>query len=212
MTTNRPIPRPYSKSSTHAARGAQAEAFHVQPAQRADMDTVAGFIRSSADWYRPILDASDMDQHDVDDEWAETNFKKREFYLGMVGDEAVGTISIQHLADYMYLGYIYLNVEHVGHGYGRRLIEFAHQSAIARHVDGMALIAHPEARWATRAYEKYGFELAATERHDVLGWQDGALKPYYEEGFQLYTYSLDTLLSPARKCQPSQSAGALIHA
>ena len=52
----------------------------------------------------------------------------------------------------------------------------------------MVLIAHPKAFWATRSYRRFGFECIATTRDQVLEWRSGWLKPYYEEGFELYQY------------------------
>lgn len=155
------------------------------------MSTVARLVRSSADWYRPFVDEKDMAEHEVDAAWEEKNFARRSFYLGRLLGQAIGTISTQSLGDYAYLGYIYLDVDHVGKGHGRTLMKFAERQLRDSGKRGMALIAHPEATWAKKAYLKYGFEIAATEKEQVLQWQDGALKPYYEEGFQLYLFEFD---------------------
>lgn len=152
------------------------------------MPAIADFVRSSADWYRDIVDEKDMAEHEVDDQWAEENFKRRDFYIGKADGQPVGTISLQTFGDYAYLGYIYLDVEHVGNGYGRQLMQFAEEVARERGLRGMALIAHPEAAWARRAYLKYGFRIAASDKDDVLAWQDGVLRQYYEQAFELYLY------------------------
>ncbi len=165
--------------------------LRIERAGREDMSTIAGIISSSAEWYRDIVDEADMNEHEVGAAWAEANFGLREFYLGYVGDTPIGTISLQYFGDHAYLGYIYLDVEHVGEGFGGRLMKHAEQVARDRDMAGLALIAHPEATWAQRAYLKYGFEIVEHERTGVLAWQDGALEPHYEEGFQLYTYSFD---------------------
>jgi GNAT superfamily N-acetyltransferase len=162
--------------------------FEVRPAKKADMQLVREFVRSSAHWYRPIVDEKDMKEHDVSENWAETNFSRRDFYVGMVDRKPVGTISIQYFGDYAYLGYIYLHVKHVGKGYGRRLMKFAETVALKKGMKGMALIAHPRAKWAKRAYLKFGFEIVASDKRDVLSWQDGILKSYYEEAFELFLY------------------------
>lgn len=162
--------------------------LEIARAKRDDMPTVANLVRSSADWYRPFVDEKDMAEHEVDETWQEKNFQRRTFYLGRLRGRAIGTISTQTLGDYAYLGYIYLDVKHVGRGHGRTLMKFAERKVREGGKQGMALIAHPEATWAKKAYLKYGFEIAATEKPDVLAWQDGALKPYYEEGFQLYLF------------------------
>lgn len=168
-----------------------ADEFTIRPAVREDMTKVAEFVRSSAEWYRPIVDEADMAEHEVGSEWAEVNFKRRDFYIGAVGDEQIGTISLQYFGDFAYLGYIYLDVEHVGNGYGQQLMEFAEETAREAGMKGLALIAHPQATWAKRAYLKYGFDIVETEKDRVTSWENGVLEPYYEEGFELYLYHFD---------------------
>lgn len=165
--------------------------FSIRPARRDQMGMIADFVRSSADWYRDIVDEKDMEEHEVGDDWMDKNFQRRYFYIGYAGEEPVGTISMQYFDRFAYLGYIYLDVAHVGKGYGRKLMDFAEMIARARRMDGMALIAHPEAVWAQKAYLKYGFSIEARDKEEVISWQDGALETYYEEGFELYLYHFD---------------------
>lgn len=163
--------------------------LQIQRAEKTDMDIIADFIRSSAEWYKPFLAEKDLKEHYVDEKWKEENFKKRDFYLGRDANQGeVGTISLQYFGNYAYLGYIYLDSRHVGKGYGPELINFAKRKCLSKGLDGMCLIAHPEAQWAIKAYEKYGFEKKCTNKNDVLSWNNGFLKNYYEEGFHLYVY------------------------
>lgn len=164
------------------------DTFSVRRAYFPEMKLIANFVRSSAHWYREILDPADMDEHDVDDQWATRNYKLRDFYLGLDGDTPVGTISLQYFKDVAYLGYIYLDVNQVGKGYGRKLMKFAESVARQKGMKAMALIAHPEATWACKAYLKYGFEVTEATKEGVLSWNGGVLAPYYEEGFQLYEF------------------------
>lgn len=166
--------------------------LEIRPAEWEDMETVADFLRSTADWYRPFLDEEDMAEHDVPAEWKQENFERRDFYVGELSEneEAVGTVSLQYFGDFAYVGYVYLDADHVGNGYGRQLLEFAAGMASRKGCKGVALIAHPQAKWAVKAYTKFGFEMVAEDRSEVLAWNDGALEPYYEEGFQLYVYWL----------------------
>ncbi|MEC7275333.1 MAG: GNAT family N-acetyltransferase [Peredibacter sp.] len=166
-------------------------ALEIKPATRKDMDTIAQFIRSSARWYEPFLDEKDLDEHYVDDTWKEENFKKRDFYIGKTPkEEDVGTISLQFFDDVTYLGYIYLHTDHVGKGFGHKLIDHAKEVSKDKGQKEMVLIAHPEAKWAVKAYEKYGFERYMTEKEKIINWKDGLLESYYEEGFHLYRYPL----------------------
>lgn len=162
----------------------------IKKAKFYDMPKIANFIRSSAHWYKKFISPEDISEHEVDVEWMKKNYEKRDFYIGYDEGEAIGTISHQTIDDHAYLGYIYLDVNKVGKGYGNQLIDFAKSLSKKYSLKGMVLIAHPEATWATKAYKKYGFECLAEKKKDVLAWKNGALKPYYEEGFQLYRYSL----------------------
>ncbi len=163
--------------------------LEIDRADWGDMDAVQQIIRSSASWYEDIVSAQDLAEHYVDEEWARDNFQRREFYVGKLDDEVAGTISLQEVGeDHLYLGYVYLHTDHVGNGFGRVLLDFARDEARRRGRKSLVLIAHPEADWACRAYQKYGFRIVAEEREDVLSWENGWLDSYYEEGFQLYQY------------------------
>ncbi len=163
----------------------------IKPASQKDMDTIAEFIRSSATWYEPFLEEKDLKEHYVDDEWKEENYKKRDFYIGKTeNEESVGTISLQFFDDVTYLGYIYLHTDHVGKGFGHKLMDHAKDVSLENGQKEMVLIAHPKAQWAIKAYEKYGFERYLTDREKIVSWKDGLLETYYEEGFHLYRYPL----------------------
>ena len=172
----------------HMRQTPQPAPFNIVPAKRDDMSLVADFVSSSADWYRPIVDEKDMAEHEVGEAWAEINFKRRDFYIGIANGKPIGTISLQYFGDYAYLGYIYLDVDQVGNGYGQQLMKFAAEKARQKGMRGMALIGHPKASWARKAYLKFGFDIVASKKNEVLAWQDGVLESYYEQDFELYIY------------------------
>jgi GNAT superfamily N-acetyltransferase len=181
--------------------------LRIRPAAWEDMETVADFLRSTADWYRPFLEEADMVEHDVPAEWKAENYERRDFYLGVLDETPVGTVSLQYFGDFAYVGYVYLDADFVGNGYGRRLLDFAAREAARRGMQGVALIAHPQATWATRAYLKFGFRKLASSKDQVLAWNDGALQSYYEEGFELYVYPLTSRARQATSRQSSNRAG-----
>lgn len=167
---------------------AQFENFYIRLAEWEDMETIANFIRSTAEWYSAICNKEDMTEHNVDENWKQVNFRRREFFISYANNEPVGTISLQHFGNYGYLGYIYLDKKHVGKRYGHILMSFIEQVAKDRGLEGLVLIAHPKATWATKAYEKFGFKEILTDKKSILEWQDGVFEPYYEEGFHLFQY------------------------
>ncbi len=160
----------------------------IQPAKREEMIIAANILRSSAEWYRPFLSEKDMSQHDVDESWGEIEFQRRQFYIGRADGAPVGVVSTQTVEDMVYVGYIYVYAHQTGRGYGPQLLNYVRERLWRAGKHGMVLIAHPEATWATRAYMRFGFECIATAREQVLEWRGGWLKPYYEEGFELYQY------------------------
>lgn len=163
----------------------------IQTVSRKEMALVSHMIRSSADWYAEFVAEEDMDEHYVGAQWEEKNFHQRDFYLGYneAGD-AVGTLSLQYFGDYVYIGYLYLDTKYMGNGYGRQFMDFAQEKARQHNKKGLYLIAHPEAKWAVKAYTKYGFQRKATDPEAILNWNQGCLQGYYEEGFDLYLYDL----------------------
>ena len=163
----------------------------IRRATEADMHLAIEAVRSSAHWYEPLVDETDMGEHHVDAAWARRNFQEREFYVGWTLSGApVGILSLQDTGEYLYIGYLYLFTEHVGQGYGKRFLQYAEVEARLRAKKGLVLLTHPEAGWARKAYEKYGFRRIAVGRDEVLAWNDGWLVPYYEEGFDLYAYEI----------------------
>lgn len=166
-----------------------AKSCRIHRASYAEMNSVADFIRSSKEWYRELVCSKDFKEHELDDSWIDRNFFRREFYIGSIDHQSFGSISIQRFGDWLYLGYIYLDVKFVGRGLGGELMKFACKQARERRCKGMVLIVHPKATWAIKAYEKFGFQCIATRRQEVLAWQGGVLQPYYEQEFHLYQYA-----------------------
>ncbi len=172
-----------------AAGVAPGNTLDIRPAREEDKPLLMQFINSSTEWYRNLVTEDDLAEHEVDMEWADINFKRREFYIGYdENNTPVGTISLQFFGDYAYLGYIYVDTSHVGKAYGKQLMDFAKAECKTRGAKGMVLIAHPKATWAIKAYQKYGFDLVYRDKADILAWNDGALKPYYEDFFMLFLY------------------------
>lgn len=170
---------------------AEPEALEIAPATWDHMHDVVKIIRSSATWYEDIVDPEDLSEHYVDTAWARENFQHREFFVGLMDDAVAGTVTLQEVGDdHLYLGYVYLHVDHVGNGFGADLLDFARDEALRRNRKSLVLLAHPEAEWACRAYEKYGFRIAARDKDAVLDWHEGWLEPYYEEGFHLLEYTV----------------------
>lgn len=163
----------------------------IREAKPRDMKRVVEIVKSSADWYEDFVDDEDMSEHDPDLEWAKENFRKRDFYVGEIEDDVFGTVSMQNLGGWCYLGYVYLHTDYVGRGLGKKLLTFAEREARNKNMKGLALIAHPKAKWAVRAYEKFGFRVTRKAKEQILRWQNGALKPYHEEGFHLFQYPFD---------------------
>lgn len=168
----------------------EKQTLDIRRAEEKDKPVVVSFINSSTEWYRSLIDEADISEHEVNASWADTNFERREFYVGFEGDTPVGTVTLQFFGDYTYLGYVYVDTNHVGKAYGKQLLDFAKAESIKRHKKGMVLIAHPKATWAIKAYQKYGFELLYRDKEDILTWNEGALKPYYEDYFMLFLYPL----------------------
>lgn len=173
--------------STQVLIPSTPHALSIEEATRQDMPVVASMIRSSADIYAEFVNKDDLAEHYVDELWQKENFRQRDFYLGYSEkNETVGTLSLQYFDKFAYVGYLYLDTQYIGRRYGHRFLEFAREEAKAKGMDGIYLICHPQATWAVKAYEKFGFQHYSSNRQEILNWNNGALKDYYEEGFDLY--------------------------
>lgn len=190
---------------TALTRKVRPRRLSLRRATREQMPIAADILRSTAEWYRPFLSDDDMAEHHVDDNWGERNFDRRDFYLAWCGEHPVGVLSIQETGDVLYLGYVYLFEEKTGKGYGREMLDFARERARAMGKKSLVLICHPEASWAKRAYESFGFQCIAKSREEVLSWGNGWLEPYYEEGFQLYRCSVAASTSSAHMATRSSN-------
>tara|TARA_R110000868_G_scaffold72133_4_gene210398 strand:- start:8666 stop:9181 length:516 start_codon:yes stop_codon:yes gene_type:complete len=157
-----------------------------------DMPAIANIISSSAEWYRPFVSSEDMKEHRVDEKWQKLNFPRRDFWIGELSTkQAVGTVSLQYFERAAYLGYLYLDTNHTGKGYGKLLLEHAKALARENGMRHLVLLAHPKAHWAISAYTKYGFSCIEKDKEKILAWNNSSLKPYYEDGFHLYQYNLE---------------------
>ena len=180
MTLSLPTPKP-------------ALTVRLRPTTRPELPAVVEILRSTADWYAPFVTPEDLEsQHRVDLAWARENFERREFFSAVLDGQVVGVLTLQETGDHLYLGYVYVHREHVGKRIGRRLLDHAAAEVERRGLQGMVLIAHPEAEWAVRAYQKYGFECVARTDDDVCAWNDGWLEAYHEQGFHLWSWTPDT--------------------
>tara|TARA_R110002110_G_scaffold415856_3_gene658430 strand:- start:10654 stop:11166 length:513 start_codon:yes stop_codon:yes gene_type:complete len=156
-----------------------------------DMHNVAQIIRSSAKWYEKFVEPQDLGEHYVDDVWKKKNYKKREFYLcHHESGEKIGTLSLEHFKNFSYLGYVYLDLDYVGHGYGQYILKYAKELTKSNGKSRMILMAHPEAKWAIKAYKKFGFKKIYEKKEEVCSFENNVLASYYEEGFHLYEFKL----------------------
>nr|MDO8112482.1 GNAT family N-acetyltransferase [Candidatus Sigynarchaeota archaeon] len=148
------------------------------------MDEVRACINSNYDLYKSISDPRDMSEHQVGDAWVERNFKIREFYL--LRDDSTGQFigagSFQVLGTFAYIGYFYIKNNFQRKGYGPFLMKFLEQHAIDSKKKDLRLFVHEKATWARKFYEKMGFVIYSSNKHEILSINKGILVPFYEEG------------------------------
>jgi ribosomal protein S18 acetylase RimI-like enzyme len=168
----------------------QAVDFDVRPALWQEMSIVVRLICSTVEWYAKWHPGKDLMAYYTHESWKERNFREREFFIGYANGQAVGTVSFQHCGAYGYLGYLYLDQKQMGKRYGQHLLYFAETLASVRNLKGLVLIVHPEAVWAVKAYEKFGFTRILSDKASILRWENGVLESYYDDGFHLFQYDL----------------------
>jgi GNAT superfamily N-acetyltransferase len=158
--------------------------IQIVRATRDLMDEVRACINSNSELYESISDPKDLNEHVVSDEWAERNFKIREFYLVQDDDsgEFLGEGSFQVLGTFAYIGYFYIKAGHQQNGLGRQLMEYLEQRALDEGLHDLRLFVHRRATWARAFYTKLGFMPLFDNKRKILAIEDGIMKPFYEEG------------------------------
>ena len=147
------------------------------------MEEVRTCINSNYDLYKDISDPKDMSEHQVDDAWAERNFKIRELYL-LQDDETgdyTGEGSFQVLGKFAYIGYFYIKAGYQGQGRGKALMRFLEQRASDSGKIDLRLFVHEKATWALAFYETMGFKVYKKKKKAILALDNGILEPFYEE-------------------------------
>jgi ribosomal protein S18 acetylase RimI-like enzyme len=142
---------------------------------------VQACINSNNQLYKSIIDPIDQGEHLVDDQWAERNYKIREFYLGRADGHYVGMGSYQNLKSCAYIGYFYIKPEFQRKGYGVGLMNFLQIRAITDNLPYLRLFANCNADWAIRFYEKMGFRIKSRNKDEILAMDEGIFQPFYEQ-------------------------------
>jgi len=158
--------------------------FTIIKATRDMMDDVKACINSNYDLYKNISDPDDLSEHQVDDAWADRNFKIREFYLLQDEDtgESTGEGSFQVLGKFAYIGYFYVKAGFQGQGRGKILMKYLEELALERGKHDLRLFVHAKADWAKNFYKNMGFKVFKSAKDSILAIDNGILKPFYEEG------------------------------
>ncbi|MHA1730673.1 MAG: GNAT family N-acetyltransferase [Promethearchaeota archaeon] len=160
-----------------------ASPLFIVRASREMMGRVRAIIRSNADLYRDIVqNEDDWLEHDPKEEWEGKNFPIREFYLARHEGEYVATGSYQVVGDFAYVGYLYVERQFHGRGYGRALLRFIEARAKADGINDLRLFCNPGSDWALGFYEKLGFHVLTGDKGEILAVGPGVMRPYYEEG------------------------------
>ncbi|HME52087.1 MAG TPA: GNAT family N-acetyltransferase [Candidatus Lokiarchaeia archaeon] len=158
--------------------------FTIIKASRDKMDEVRDCINSNFDLYKDISNPNDLSEHQVDDAWAERNYKIREFYLLQDKDtgEFTGEGSFQVLGKFTYIGYFYIKAGFQGQGRGKFLMQFLEERTIKKGFHDLRLFVHERATWAKDFYKKMGFDVYKSKKTEIIALDKGILKPFYEEG------------------------------
>lgn len=146
---------------------------------------VQACINSNNKIYESIIDRIDQSEHQVDDQWAERNYKIREFYLGRADGNYVGMGSYQNLKTSAYIGYLYIKPEFQRKGYGIGLMNFLQVRTITDNLPYLRLFANSKADWALQFYEKLGFKIKSKEKREILSMDGGIYQPFYEQNSYL---------------------------
>ncbi len=156
-------------------------------ASRILMREVATIINSNFALYQNIISNSkDLQNHQIDEAWIAQNYPIREFYLARTNGNYIGMVSYQHLPPVAYVGYLFIKAGYYRQGYGKTLMQFIKLRAKLDKLDRICLFTNPKAVWAMDAYRSMAFDIITTEKADIMTFEGGILRDFYEEGSVLF--------------------------
>ncbi len=154
--------------------------FTIIRASYSLMPHVCEIINSNLPAYQELINGSNnyLDYY-VDDDWAQANFKHREFYLARVDAIYVGMVSFQQLDHFGYIGYFHIHKDHQRKGYGSQLLKFIELRLKSEKLSILRLFTHQKAIWAQKFYQKHDFHLLSSDFQTIRKLDHGVLKPYH---------------------------------
>ncbi len=100
----------------------------------------------------------------------------------------MGTIEIDD--DRVYLLALYLMKEHQKKGLGRVIVDKMIRSYQLDNRKEIVLLAHKDATWACRFYEKNGFKLVSRDEKEIKRYSNGIMEKHYIRNSVLYSLKI----------------------
>lgn len=138
----------------------RAGALSIRRCDAADRPRMLAIVNAAAERYRGVI---------PDDRWREPYMPRAEleheigagvaFWGAVLGDELVGIMGVQPVADVVLIRHAYVSPDRQGAGAGGRLLG----ELRARTSERMLVGTWAAADWAVRFYERHGFALVAPQ-------------------------------------------------
>lgn len=100
----------------------------------------------------------------------------------------LGTIEINN--DVVYLLALYFMREHQNKGIGKIVMEHKFHSYKIENRKEIVLLAHQEATWACKFYEKNGFKLISNEEDRIKSYSNKIMENHYIKNSVLYSFKI----------------------
>lgn len=165
------------------------KSIRIYPATDKDIKDLARIMRSNIEIYHPIMPGAFQKYATYFEEYGVPNTYDVEM-IELDGSTIgfIGTIKITD--DSIYLLALYLMREYQNKGIGKKIIDDLIHSYSAENRKEIVLLAHKNATWACKFYEKNGFELISMDEGDIKNYSDRILEKHYIRNSVLYSYKL----------------------
>lgn len=121
--------------------------------------------------------------------WVDKIFKKHKcyyFHSKKNPNDAIGAVTLKKIVDFAYIEYFFIDASCLHRGYGKIMLDLMEKIIRDLKLNKIRLLVHKDAVWAQHAYQKYGFHLLLTDKHQIMEFENGRIAPYFLVNHLLY--------------------------
>ncbi|WP_457556897.1 GNAT family N-acetyltransferase [Candidatus Harpocratesius sp.] len=164
--------------------------FYLTLLERSSMDKFIRVINSNYERIKPFLINPYQHQaYFLTSLWVDKIFQKHKFYYfhsKRCPNDAIGAVTLKKIVDFAYIEYFFIDASRLHRGYGKIMLNLLEKIIRDLNLKKIRLLVHKDAVWAQHAYQKYGFHLLLSDKHQIMEFENGRIAPFFLVNHLLY--------------------------